>query len=52
MRDLLSILQSADIFRVQDDDYSRTSWDQDPEESDQDYNDRMEDQESYLEHFL
>lgn len=52
MRNLLSILESANIFRIQDDDYSPTSWDQNPEESDQDYQDRMEDQESYLEHFL
>lgn len=58
MRNLLSILEFANVFRIQDDEddedygYSPTSWDRHPDESDQDYQERVEDQESYLEHFL
>lgn len=40
-----------DISEEDDDYYSPTSWDRDPEESDEDYRDRMEDQESLLEYF-
>lgn len=39
------------ISEDDDDYYSPTSWDRDPEESDEDYRDRMEDQESLLEYF-
>lgn len=31
--------------------YSPTSWDREPGESDEDYNDRMEDQDSLLDYF-
>ena len=34
-----------------DDYYSPTDWDRNPEESDTDYQERIEDQESYLEYF-
>lgn len=33
-----------------DDYYSPTDWDQQPDESDTDYEERMDDQESYLEY--
>lgn len=35
----------------EDDGYSPTSWERAPYESEEDYRDRMEDQESYLDYF-
>ena len=39
------------LFNLENEDedvYSPTSWDQDPDESDEDYDERMDDQDSWL----
>ena len=43
--------QSYDEEEYDDDYYSPTDWDRDPDEFDEDYEDRTQDLEDYLEYF-
>ena len=38
-------------FDDEEDYYSPTSWERDPDETDEEYQDRMQDQEDFLEYF-
>lgn len=45
-------IEDFELSEDEEDYYSPTSWDREPDETDEEYQDRMQDQEDFLEHFL